>query len=146
MFVPLAVCLSAVLAIVAAFHVYWALGGLWPGTDEVSLARRVVGSSGIRHMPSREMTLAVAGLIFFAALWPLMWAALIPYPLPQSLVWLGMVVLAIVFAGRGLAGYWPGFRSHFPEEPFATLDRRCYSPLCIAISLGFILLILLARL
>ena len=141
-----AIVLFAVIAAIAAIHVYWALGGLWPGSDEASLARKVVGSPGVTRMPSREMTLAVACLIFFAALWPLMWAALIPYPLPQSLVWLGMIVLAAVFTGRGIAGYWPAFRAIFPEEPFATLDRRCYSPLCLAIGAAFILLIVLASL
>ncbi|MEC9342428.1 MAG: DUF3995 domain-containing protein [Pseudomonadota bacterium] len=141
-----AVLLFAVLSGLAALHFYWAMGGLWPGIDEKSLARRVVGSPAVRRMPSRPVTVVVAGLLALAALWPLMWTALIPYPLPQALVWLGMIGLAIVFLGRGIAGYTPVFRAHFPEEPFASLDRRYYSPLCLAIGALFVLLILLARL
>jgi hypothetical protein len=45
--------------------------------------------------------------------------------------------LAIVFLGRGIAAYLEAFRQHFSEEPFATLDRKLYGPLCIFIGLGF---------
>ena len=37
----LAILLFAALIIIAAIHLYWALGGFWPGHDEVSLARSV---------------------------------------------------------------------------------------------------------
>ncbi len=44
---------------------------------------------------------------------------------------------ALVFLGRGVAGFTPAWRRHTPEQPFATLDIRYYSPLCLAIGLGF---------
>ncbi|WP_163602926.1 DUF3995 domain-containing protein, partial [Klebsiella pneumoniae] len=55
-----------VLTIVAALHLYWGFGGLWPARDQLSLARTVVGSKGISAMPSRGVTVVVAALIFTA--------------------------------------------------------------------------------
>lgn len=132
-----------VLAHIASLHLYWALGGLWPGKDERSQARTVIGAAGIERMPPKPVTAAVAAAIYVAAIFPLMWAALIPYAVPQTLVWMGMVALTLVFIGRGLAGYTNAFRSMNPELPFATLDRRYFSPLCLAIGAGFAILIYL---
>jgi len=53
------------------------------------------------------------------------------------------VLLAIVFIARGILGYTPGWRARFPTEPFATLDRKNYSPLCLWIGAGYIILVLM---
>ena len=45
--------------------------------------------------------------------------------------------VALVFLGRGIAGFTPAWRRLTPEQPFATLDVRYYSPLCLAIGTGF---------
>ena len=141
-----AVFLAGVLAAIAMLHLYWALGGFWPGHDEASLAQAVVGTAGIQRMPPVWMTVAVVLALFAAALWPLMWAAIVPYVLPQTLVVLGMWVLATVFLLRGIAGYTPVFGPDRVQEPFLSLNRRLYAPLCFLIGSGFVLLIVLARL
>ena len=46
-------------------------------------------------------------------------------------------VATLVFAGRGIAGYVPVWRARFPREPFATYDRRYYSPLCLILAAAF---------
>ena len=51
--------------------------------------------------------------------------------------------LAALFLARGAIGYTAGWRAQFPEEPFATLDRRNYSPLSLFIGVGFLLLVLM---
>ena len=140
-----AVFLAGVLAAIAALHLYWALGGFWPGHDEPSLAQAVVGTAGIRHMPPVWMTVVVVLALFAAALWPLMWAAVVPYVLPQTLVVLGIWVLAGVFLARGIAAYTPVFGPERVQEPFLSLNRRLYAPLCFLIGAGFVLLIVLAR-
>jgi hypothetical protein len=53
-----------------------------------------------------------------------------------------MVVAATVFLIRGLLPWRPGWRKVFVQEPFATYDRRYYGPLCLVLSLGFVLLYL----
>jgi Protein of unknown function (DUF3995) len=53
------------------------------------------------------------------------------------------VLLAVVFAGRGALGYTSWWQARTPEEPFRTLDQRNYSPLCLALGLGFAALVLM---
>jgi len=138
----LAIIMFSVLFITAALHAYWALGGLWPGRDETSLAKTVIGATGIDKMPPRVVSFVVALAIFAAAIWPLMWRSIIPYPFPQGLVWLGMLVLTVIFLGRGIAGYLPIFRNSFSQQPFARLDRRYFSPLCLALGVGYAVLLI----
>jgi len=126
-----------VLSIVGFFHLYWAFGGLWPGKDETSLARSVVGTSGIIKMPPKILTLIVSACIFLASIWPLIWLGLIETPLPLPIRKMGMVGLIVVFTGRGIAGYMPAFRRKHSEKPFADFDRQYYSPLCFMVGIFF---------
>lgn len=137
-----AIAIALILTLVALVHTAWAFGMVWPGTDEASLSRTVVGTPGATAMPPRSLTAVVATLIFLAALWPLFWRGLVPYPhaVPQTLIWLGMWALALVFLGRGLGGYLPAMMN--TEQPFTKLNRLCYSPLCIVLGLGFLALVL----
>ena len=50
------------------------------------------------------------------------------------------MLIALVFLGRGIAGFTPWWRRLAPEQPFARLDVRYYSPLCLLIGLGFAVL------
>ncbi len=137
----LAVILFCILALIAGVHFYWAVGGFWPGTDEASLARTVVGEKNIPRMPTRSFILAVVAAIFAASLWPLMWRSIIPYFLPQGFLWFGMVILTLVFLGRGIAGYLPFFTNRMCEQPFARLNALYFSPLCLAIGAGYLTLL-----
>ena len=49
--------------IIAAVHVYWAVGGAWPAKERAELPQTVVGTEDTR-MPPQAITLAVAFLIF----------------------------------------------------------------------------------
>jgi hypothetical protein len=49
-------------------------------------------------------------------------------------------MIGLVFLGRGIAGFTPWWRRLTPEQPFARLDQSLYSPLCLLIGLGFIVL------
>lgn len=141
MIAGLAVSIFVVLTIVALLHAYWAFGGRWPEHDEPSLARMVVGSKGITAMPARGPTLAVAVVIFLAGVVALARVDLVPVPLPPMLQSVAVTALAVVFLGRGVASFTPWFRASQSEEPFATLDRRLYGPLCLALGTGFAVLV-----
>jgi len=146
----IAIALGIVLLEISLLHYYWAFGGFWPGTDEISLAKTVVGSAPSKSgepapMPARPITFLVATAIIAAAFFPIIWAGLIiPYPIHASLVMVGMWVLTAIFLLRGASGMLPLFDRFSPEEPFRTLNRKFYSPLCLLIGLGFALLIYLA--
>jgi MFS family permease len=70
----------------AALHLYWGRGGLWPEENETALARTVVGARGIREMPGDTACYTVAFVLFLAGCWPLSaFLGLPPSPLPSEL-------------------------------------------------------------
>ncbi|MEM7545724.1 MAG: DUF3995 domain-containing protein [Pseudomonadota bacterium] len=128
----IAISTALILLIIAALHGAWALGITWPDRTGEALARRVAGFKGITRMPPPLSCLAVASAMVVAAL-----LVLDIVPLPDSLRLLALVGLTAIFAFRGVLAYNTRWREMTPEEPFATLDRRYYGPLCLVIALGF---------
>ncbi|GAA2838164.1 uncharacterized protein DUF3995 [Aminobacter aminovorans] len=136
----LAFALAAVLYLIASIHAYWGLGGVWPGTDQASCARTVVGALGIETMPSPVASFAVTACLIVATLWPLALVGIFATPFPKVGLAASALMVALVFLGRGIAGFTPAWRRLTPEMPFARLDRQYYSPLCLAIGAGFVIL------
>lgn len=126
---------------IAVLHAYWAWGGLWPGHDEASLAKTVIGAPGLETMPPAGLTAMVALLIFIAGLLPLIFVSSAPSSLLAKLAWMAMVLLAAIFLVRGVLAFTPIFRGRHPQEPFATLDRRFYGPLCLLIGAAYVLVL-----
>ena len=118
----------------SALHVYWAFGG------QSGLAKAVPSIDGRpAFQPSVTITLvvalvllgcaAVAGLLGFSdqIQWP--YAHLAPY---------AGATLALVFLLRAVGDFhYVGFFKTLTGSPFAKLDTRLYSPLCVALSAGF---------
>ena len=133
---PVGIIVATVLAALAGLHIYWATGGVWPGTDEKSCARTVAGFRGIEKMPSIPETITVAILLSAAALLALVLGVGNDMLPAWLLVALGAAA-SLVFAGRGVAGYLPAWRRLTPEMPFAAYDVRYYSPLCLTLGASF---------
>jgi hypothetical protein len=55
----------------------------------------------------------------------------------EVLVQVGFWIAGAVFALRGLAGYIRPVFAYADGTPFASLNRRFYSPLCLLIAAGF---------
>lgn len=136
----IALLLFALLIGIAALHTYWAMGGLWPALTESDLIKTVIGAPDFERMPPSWMTFTVAGLLVVASLIALSASGVI------SLGWtwlarLSAGVIALIFFGRGVAGYWIGLATQIDRtQPFATYDLFFYSPLCLAIGAGFTLI------
>jgi hypothetical protein len=128
----LAFLLFAVVFALSFVHFQWSRGSHWPEESEAALARAVVGN-GRRRMPSRVACLAVSLLLAVVALWPL-YALGHATELPMRQV---SMVIAGTFVARGIAGYTPRWREYFYDQPFATRDRRYYSPLCLLLGVGY---------
>jgi hypothetical protein len=136
--VALALLVAAALFALAGIHLYWGLGGRWPGHDEASMVERVVGRTrgmrapGLLASAAVALALAVGGVLIAATLLP---------PTPwDRLAWLGRWGLFTIFAGRGLVTYVPPIFRYAEGTPFASLNRRAYGPLCLAIALGILVL------
>lgn len=129
--------LIVVLLALAGLHLYWGLGGRWPGHDEDGLRLLVVGA---RHgrMPGFgpsalvAFALAAAGAIVFAA------HSEVSRGPGGSIVVAGYVVLILVFGLRGLAPYLTPVFNYARGTPFFEMNRLYYAPLCLAIAAGFV--------
>jgi hypothetical protein len=132
----LPVALSLVLALLAVAHGWWAVGGIWPAASEPDLARAVIGN-GRSRMPPPWQCAVVAGVLAIVAAWP--WV-IVTWP-DESLVLIGSIVIGAVFFLRGTAGYSARWRARSKDEPFRTRDFYLYSPLCLALGVGFIALL-----
>ncbi len=138
------VALIALLLAIAALHLYWGIGGLWPGHDPNSLREMVVGTAQ-GPMPPRMGPLSgvwpaaiVAGLLASgAAIVTARHSALMDGPL-RWLILAGYAVLILVFAARGLAPYVSPVFEYARGRPFFELNLRLYAPLCLFIAALFV--------
>lgn len=133
--------LAIVLGCLGLLHFIWAAGMSFPFPNEQSLARSVVGRRGITRLPSRAavaflgvLLLAAAGAAIFMGHY-----ATSITPLKFLMVPVGLF-MAAVFLLRGLVGVLPAFERAAPEQPYLSLNRRLYSPLCALIGAGFLAL------
>ncbi|MEQ1901299.1 MAG: DUF3995 domain-containing protein [Devosia sp.] len=135
LFVPL---LAAGLA-----HLGWSMGLNWPIRDTRLLARTVVGTPDVVRMPPKPLTFLVSLAILAAGVLALSLA-----DHSSGGLWLDLagIAAAIVLLARGAAGYTSGWRQRFPTEPFASYDRKLYTPLILAIGLGFVVLVVMRHL
>ena len=138
----MAVIVFLVLALIAAAHAAWGFGVSFPAANREDLFHLVIGARGSSEMPNLIQCLAAAAVIFCAGASALLVADVIKTPLPPSLVTVLGALVALVFAGRGVAAYTSAWRWRFPKEPFAGMDRSCYGPLCLMLALCFSVLLI----
>ena len=136
-------CLALVLVAAGLLYLLWATGVTFPFASEQALARALIGRRGITRLPSRAAFLYLAVLLIAAALAAFLLGGY-SQAVPQSKPFLAPVglLLALVFLGRGVAGVLQAFERAAPEQPYLSLNRRIYSPLCFAAGLGFLFLTL----
>jgi len=137
----LATLMFLVLAAIAVIHILWAFGLRWPVESERDLVALVVGTTDRTQMPGPVECIAAAAAIFCAGLLTLALARPIALPAAAALPW-AAAAAALVFIIRGVAAYLQVWRRRFAQEPFATMDRNWYGPLCLLLAAGFIVLMI----
>ncbi len=159
----IALLIFSILTLIACLHAFWAIGGKWPGRDDESLAKMVIGTKGLTKLPKASLTMLVATLIFIAGLIPLLWgyhqdganAYMSLFPdsslsilkmmnnlIPHWLLKVSMIGLTLIFLVRGLVTYTLWAEKQNLEEPFRSLDKKYYAPLCLILGVGFMVLLL----
>jgi len=116
---------------IATLHVAWGAGAAFPFTDRDDLADAVIGTTAV---PPARVCYAVAGALTAAAALVLG----VPARLP-ALRRVGLLGVACVLGGRGvlgLAGKTDLVSPASSSPRFRRLDRRLYSPLCLALAQG----------
>ncbi|MBL4891389.1 MAG: DUF3995 domain-containing protein [Rhizobiaceae bacterium] len=135
------IILVAIFLAIAIIHGMWGFKVWWPERDEQKLALRVVGRQGIKRMPAPVQCFAVTAIMFGAAILVLVLAGLWSLPiLPIWLIRWAAIALAAGLLLRGLIGFTGLWARLLQEEPFRTYDRRYYSPLCLILAVGIVVL------
>ncbi len=131
--------LISVLLALSGLHLYWAAGGRWPGTDDLSFIAMTIGRTPKMKPPGPLVcTTVAAALAVTAGLVAAKAGLLSAGPIPSSLVAIGFWGAGMVFLARGIAGYVPAVTRYAEGTPFYRLNRLIYSPLCLLIALGFL--------
>lgn len=128
------------LLMVSFAHFLWATNNTWPLRNEELLVQTVVGTAGATAMPNRFLIGIMAALVLIAGIVALALGDHTSGGMPLSIIG---GLLALVFLARGVLSYTPAWRASHPVEPFATLDRRNYGPLCFWVAAGFAILVVL---
>jgi hypothetical protein len=129
----MAFALVGVFLLLAGLHLYWGVGGFWPGSDAESLRERVVGTRSGPMFGFAACAAVAAALLAAAAV------VLTRHTAPplQSPVWLaaaGYGALILVFLARGAAPYLTPVFEYSRGTPFFDLNRFYYAPLCLVIA------------
>jgi hypothetical protein len=131
---------AGTLAAIGVLHVYWALGRT-AGIVSVE-AGAVIPEVGGRpaFTPGPALTLAIAALLeVAAALVALQGKLLVISRLPPALIQVGALGVAVVLAARGIGDFrLVGLFKRVRGTRFARLDSRFYSPLCLALAAGIV--------
>jgi len=120
---------SSVSAMLAFVYLLWSLGFNWPMRTESELARAVVGTKGISAMPQAWPTALYVVFFMVAAIWPTYPSGVYRSPV--------LLVIAVLLLLRGVLSAVGFIAKRYPEEPFATLDRRFYGPLALVLGAAF---------
>jgi hypothetical protein len=135
----MALALIIILLTLAALHLYWGLGGRWPGRDESELVATVIGRTKSGKMPSLAVAGAVAGALALGAWCVAADRGGLNFGVPLPLVNAGYFLMALVFAVRGVITYaFPAVFAYAKGTPFERLNRLYYSPLCLFIAFGLV--------
>ena len=135
----IAALIFVVLLAVAIAHFLWSIGSRWPIRDPELLARTVIGKPGVTRVP--KLASFVVSLLVLAA--GVLALSLADHSAGGWWLTLVGVRLAAVFLGRGAIGTTEGWRARISVEPFATRDRKNYSPLCLALGAGYLILVIM---
>jgi len=126
------------LLIVAFAHLLWSLGTNWPLSGEAVLAQAVVGTPNVTRMPNRLLVFLTAVLLLIFAISAMALADHDGGGVARSSIG---VLFGLIFIARGALAYTGWWRARHPTEPFASLDRRNYAPLCFWIGAGFLIMV-----
>ncbi len=133
----IAAAMFFILAAIAVMHVLWGFGVRWPARNERELVASAIGRAGQRTMPPPYQCFLAAAAIFLAGVSALVVANFLIVPLPDFAITMLGALMFLVFGLRGMAAYAPAWREKFTQEPFATMDRTKFGPLCLPFALGF---------
>lgn len=133
---------TTLLIFLSLVHIYWGLGGLWPGKTKQDLIDRVFGKG--TQFPSTFSCFFVAtGLFLFSALpwiWMLRFSLELDHQTANLLSYL-LYFVSGIFLLRGVLGYLPILTKQW-KPIFVYYTKRIYNPLCIFLGITFLVMMI----
>ncbi len=134
----LSLTISIIFAVLGFIHVYWAFGGK-TGWD----AAIPQVNEDLAFKPSALMTLTVAIALIACAVLAALAGKLFTLPLSSNLITWPAYLLTLVLFLRSIGDFnLVGFFKRVKGSRFAKLDTLYYSPLCLALSIGVLIVVL----
>jgi len=126
----LSVFLFLIFLCLGSIHFYWAKGGRWG--SRYALPTDPNGKAMLK--PSKMSTVIVGmGLTSFGIFY-LIFSGILPIPLPHWLLTYSSWIIPIIFLLRAIGEFkYVGFFKKVKGTAFAIMDRKLFSPLCLAI-------------
>jgi hypothetical protein len=127
---------ALILCALALLHLYWAAGGCWGAKDAVPQRE---GKPLFKPGPMACILVAALLALAGAVVWSKAIAWSPPF-LPRSWPTVGGFGVALVFIVRSVGDFrWVGFFKRERSSRFARLDSCVYSPLCLLLGVGALL-------
>lgn len=129
----IAFVLAGVLFALAVLHAFWAFGG----RAGLRVAVPHTADATPTFRPTRALTLLVGLALLAASLTALSVQVDMPVRAPRGVLYL----LAVVFLMRGVGDVrYVGLFKRVTRTPFAQWDTYLFTPLCLVMSAGFVML------
>lgn len=128
--------LSITFLSIGLLHVYWVFGGKWAlqGAMPEAMSNHVMADSKNASFKLGTMIVAI-GLLAMSYLF-LIKSGLLTSPVPSAYLDYGNYAVIIIFTLRAIGDFkYCGFFKRIKEGEFAKNDSKIYSPLCLAISI-----------
>jgi Protein of unknown function (DUF3995) len=125
---------------IALLHIYWAFGGKrW-----LDVVLPDTGEHGKKvFVPGPIITMAVAAGILLFAFVSLAAAPFLAGTMPVKWIVYGNAAIVVIFALRAMGDFrYAGFFKKIKHTPFGKNDSTYYSPLCMAIALLALVIVL----
>lgn len=130
------IVIAGVLALDGLLHAYWATGRIWPARNKLALVRAVLNSSNTRAFRP-AILLPLAMTLIYAALLVLARVHALGAPgrlIPEPLLQLGIVAVAMGLIARGVAGIgWALGLAPAKSTLFYRLNLLVYTPVCLGL-------------
>jgi len=133
----IAYAIFAILLVVSLVHLAWAFGMAWPAKQRDMLVPTVVGLPKEKPMPPAVLTVVVAFAITCLGVVALWGAGVISVSGFAGVKGWALLGVAAIFSVRGIVTYFPISPFKSAAEPFRSLNRRYFSPLCLLLSAGY---------
>jgi Protein of unknown function (DUF3995) len=129
------------LLTIALLHLYWGLGGFWPGHDEASLVDMVIGAPAGTPIPPLWACVVVVICLLIPVVCVVRFRFWGGAKLPTWIEWLLHAALwtsALVFLARGASTYVSPLLEATKGTAFYELDRAIYAPICLFLGAALI--------